>query len=268
VDAFTSVVFKGNPAAVCLLSAPVPDATLQSIAAEMNLSETAFLLQEPEHFHLRWITPTTEVDLCGHATLASAHILWETSTLAKDQPARFQTKSGPLTCALLENTTQSGRWIEMDFPGEPPFLIEGAPVQKLLEALHHPIVAAPPRKNRLDYLVELGDEQAVRDFQPDLAAIAKLPARAVIITAHAHSPDYQFVSRFFAPAVGVPEDPVTGSAHCALAPYWSQKLNSPTLTGYQASLRGGLVRVTYAPPRVKIAGQAVTILSGQLAAAK
>ena len=258
VDAFTATAFRGNPAAVCLLTSPLPDQTLLSIAAEMNLSETAFLLPQSDTFQLRWFTPTTEVELCGHATLASAHILWETNTLRKDQPARFATKSGTLICTLLDNPND--RWIEMDFPAEAPFLIEETTA--LLNALHHPILAAPPQKNRFDYLVELGDEQAVRDFVPDLPAIAKLPARAVIITAHSHNPDYQFVSRFFGPAVGVTEDPVTGSAHCALAPYWCEKLNRATLTAYQASGRGGILRLTYSPPRVKIAGQALTIVSG------
>jgi PhzF family phenazine biosynthesis protein len=262
IDAFTNRPFRGNPAAVCLLEEAVADEVLQEVGAEMNLSETAFLLREKDHFHLRWFTPTVEVDLCGHATLASAHFLWETGILPPAQPALFQTRSGVLTCTL--QGTPTDRWIAMDFPAEPAAPL--ADPAELLAALHHPPLADAPRKNRMDYLVELADAAAVRAFAPDLEAIARLPGRAVIVTARGDAP-YDFVSRFFAPAVGVPEDPVTGSAHCALAPYWCEKLGKTRMTGFQASARGGIVRVQVeGAQRITLSGQAVTVVKGECTA--
>ena len=254
VDAFTAVAYRGNPAAVCALSAPRDAAWMQAVAAEMNLAETAFLEPQADAFRLRWFTPSVEVDLCGHATLASAHVLWEEGRLPADAPARFDTRSGRLTCV------RRGDWIEMDFPGEPPAAC-AAPAG-LAAAL-----GVAPRwvgRNRLDYLVELDDAAAVRDLAPDLRALAVVDCRGVIVTAPSDTPAHDFVSRFFAPRAGIPEDPVTGSAHCALGPLWSERLGKPEVVGYQASARGGVVRVRPVGARVVLAGQAVTVLRGQL----
>src|SRR6266699_380008 len=223
VDAFASRPFSGNPAGVCVLPAPRDERWMQDVAAEMNLAETAFLHPENEGYRLRWFTPKVEVALCGHATLASAHVLWEEGHLAADQQARFHTQSGLLTA------DHAGDWIELDFPATPP-----APA------------AAPP------------------GLKPDLAARERVDARGIIVTSRAATPGFDFVSRFFAPQSGVPEDPVTGSAHCALAPYWCERLHRAELTGYQASPRGGVVRVRLAGDRVMLGGQAVTVLRGEL----
>lgn len=265
IDAFAADPFRGNPAAVCLLEEWLPSPVLQAIAAEMNLSETAFLRRWGAEFELRWFTPAVEVDLCGHATLAAAHFLWEMGILASEEAARFHTKSGLLTCTLQDGP--GGRWIAMDFPAEPAGPLEDSGA--LLAALGSPALADVPRKNRMDYLVELADAAAVRGFVPDLAAIGRLPGRAVIITARGDAPAYDFVSRFFGPAVGVPEDPVTGSAHCALAPYWCGKLGKTRLMGFQASARGGMVGVAMespGAPRITLSGQAVTVVKGECTA--
>lgn len=254
VDAFTDVPFAGNPAAVCLLPAPRDEGWMQRVAREMNLSETAFLEQRDDGFALRWFTPTTEVALCGHATLASAHVLWEDGHLKPNTQARFHTRSGLLTADRREP------WIELDFPATPA-VAAGAP-PGLTEAL-----GAKPRfvgLSKFDYLVELDDEAAVRTLDPDLGAIARVPARGVIVTARANKGAYDFVSRFFAPQSGVPEDPVTGSAHCALAPYWSAKLGKQDLMAYQASTRGGEIRLRVEGDRVRLGGQAVTVLRAEL----
>ena len=253
VDAFTDTPFRGNPAAVCVLPAPRDAPWMQNVAREMNLSETAFLHGERDAWSLRWFTPTVEVALCGHATLASAHVLWEDAHLPRDRQARFHTKSGLLTA------DRRGDWIELDFPAKS---VEPAPVPAgLVEALG----AAPTYvgRNQFDYLVELDSEKSVRDLTPDHATLAKLPVRGVIVTSHA-SGDYDFVSRFFAPASGIAEDPVTGSSHCALGPFWSARLGKPELLAYQASPRGGVVRVRVVGDRVKLGGQAVTVLRGDL----
>jgi PhzF family phenazine biosynthesis protein len=257
VDAFASRPFTGNPAAVCLLDQPRDSAWMQSIAAEMNLSETAFLVRESTTWQLRWFTPKAEVDLCGHATLASAHILWKTNRLAPDKPAIFTTRSGQLTC------TRRDTWIEMDFPAEPPEPAEDP--GNLLAALNIPGQVVGKKRNRMDYLVEVADEQTLRSLKPDLPALARLPVRGIIVTARSQSPDFDFISRFFAPAVGVPEDPVTGSAHCCLAPYWAAKLGKTEMLAYQASPRGGIVRVAVRGNRVLLGGQAATILKAELA---
>ena len=257
VDAFTDTPFAGNPAAVCLLPAPRDEGWMQKVAREMNLSETAFLVPQADGYALRWFTPTVEVALCGHATLASAHVLWEDGHLPPGRQARFHTKSGLLTgdCA--------GEWIELDFPAkrEEP----SAPPDGLAEALG----AAPKYvgRNQFDYLVEVDDEATVRGLEPDHRALASLPVRGVIVTARADSADYDFVSRFFAPGSGVAEDPVTGSAHCALGPFWQSRLGKRELVAYQASPRGGVVRVRVAGERVKLGGKAVTILRGELLSA-
>jgi len=254
VDAFTSQPFQGNPAGVCLLPDPADEKWMGNVALEMNLSETAFLVRQLDSFNLRWFTPAAEVDLCGHATLASAHILWETGVLNASETARFYTRSGLLTAKL------SGEWIEMDFPSKPEQPAEPPP--GLLEALG--VRAQYVGRNQFDYIVELSNEAAVRSLQPDITRLKQVQARGVIVTSRAESPGFDFVSRFFAPAVGVPEDPVTGSAHCCLVPYWSQRLGKQALTAFQASPRGGVLRCRLAGERVILAGRAVTVLKGEL----
>jgi len=254
VDAFTAEPFKGNPAAVCLLESEADEAWMQAVAREMNLSETAFPVKRGDGYELRWFTPASEVDLCGHATLGTAHALWEEGLLAPDEPARFYTKSGVLTAV------RRGDWTEMDFPAKPEEKTEG-PVG-LAESLGaRPVYVG---RNEFDYIALFEDEAAVRDLRPDFPAMAALPVRGVIVTAPSDSARFDFVSRFFAPAVGVDEDPVTGSAHCCLAPFWGERFGKKEMVGYQASARGGLVRVRTAGDRVMIAGQAVTVLRGEL----
>jgi PhzF family phenazine biosynthesis protein len=256
IDAFTDQPYAGNPAAVCVLLAPRPDAWMQAVAREMNLAETAFLLRQADGFSLRWFTPAAEVDLCGHATLASAHALWEQGLLAPAEPARFHTRSGLLTCR------QADGWIAMDFPSTPAQVV--APPPDLAAALG----ATPVQVGRspFDLLVELPDAAEVRTLRPDLTRLAQLDVRGVIVTALGDEPGYDFISRFFAPQVGVPEDPVTGSAHCCLGPFWGERLGKHELVGYQASARGGVVRVALAGERVVLSGQAVTVLRGELVA--
>ncbi len=259
VDAFTDQPFAGNPAAVCVLSESRDERWMQNVAREMNLSETAFLLKQPDGdgFSLRWFTPTTEVDLCGHATLASAHVLWEEGYLRAGEQARFHTRSGPLTAQ------RQGDWIEMNFPAAQAQASDLPPL--LHEALGlNPQVIRYTGKNRFDYLLEVASEENVRALQPDMTKLMAVPARGIIVTSQSVTPGSDFVSRFFAPQVGVNEDPVTGSAHCCLAPYWSTRLGKESLTGFQASLRGGIVRVRVAGNRVFIGGQAVTVMRGEL----
>ncbi len=254
VDAFTSRPFAGNPAAVCLLDEPVDAAWMQLVAREMNLAETAFLERQTDGYNLRWFTPAVEVDLCGHATLASAHVLWEEGYLPPQEQARFHTKSGLLTA------DRRGDWIEMNFPAKPEESVGSLP--GLQEALGIPPLYVG--MSEFDCLVEVESEATVRALQPDIARVATIPARGIIVTARASTPGYDFVSRFFAPRVGVPEDPVTGSAHCVLAPFWARRLGREELTGYQVSPRGGVVRVRLEGERVLIGGQAVTVLRGEL----
>ena len=254
VDSFTNVPFAGNPAGVCILPEPGDERWMQNVAKEMNLSETAFLVRQDDGYSLRWFTPAVEVDLCGHATLASAHILWEIGTLAVGEQARFHTRSGLLTA------DRRGSWIEMDFPATPETQVD-APAG-LAEAL-----GVEPRyvgQNKFDLLVEVESEEVVRAMQPDFTLLGKISARGVIVTSLASSHGFDFVSRFFAPCVGINEDPVTGSAHCCLSPYWSRRLGRNELVGYQASARGGVVRVRLDGERVHIGGQAVTVLVGEL----
>jgi len=228
-----------------------------NVAREMNLAETAFLVRQHDGYDLRWFTPTVEVDLCGHATLASAHVLWEDGDLKLDAQARFHTKSGLLTADRRDGL------IELDFPATPP---AAAPAPEGLVAA----LGAKPKfvgRSRFDYLVEIENESIVRELMPDLNAISQIQARGVIVTSKADSTSaYDFVSRFFAPQSGVPEDPVTGSAHCALAPYWSAKLAKQELRAYQASARGGELMLRLVGDRVRIGGQAVTVLRGELTA--
>jgi len=255
VDSFAQKPFAGNPAGVCILTGARDETWMQGVAREMNLSETAFLREGKDGFDLRWFTPSVEVELCGHATLASAHILWETAAIAPNAKARFQTKSGLLTAM------RRGGMIEMDFPAKPEEAAE--PPAGLLEALG--VNARYVGRNAFDYLVEVDSQEIVRDAAPDFARLGKIDARGVIVTAAASSAGFDFVSRFFAPAVGVDEDPVTGSAHCCLGPYWGAKLGKTELKAYQASSRGGIVRVRLSGGRVLLGGHAVTILRGTLA---
>ena len=260
VDAFTDRPFAGNPAGVCLLQAASPraadEAWMQAVAREMNLPETAFLVPARDGFGLRWFTPAVEVDLCGHATLASAWVLFEQGLLAAGRTARFHTRSGLLSARLRDG------WIELDFPAEPASSAEAPKV--LLEALTvKPLFVG---RNRFDYLVEVDSEPIVRGLAPDLRRLAALRERGVMVTSRSDSPQYDFVSRFFAPGAGIDEDPVTGSAHCCLGPFWGARLGKKELTGYQASARGGVVRVTLAGERVLLCGQAVTVIRGELQA--
>ncbi len=254
IDAFSSRPFGGNPAAVCLLSDYPNDDWLAAVAREMNLSETAFLRRRKEGFDLRWFTPEVEVELCGHATLASAHFLWQEGVLESEEPARFKTLSGWLSAQQRQG------WIEMDFPAEPPEIVADAP--DVLRCLG--IEARYLGKNRFDYIVEVESETVLRAMRPDFRLMADVTDRGVMVTAVADETGFDFVSRFFAPAVGIDEDPVTGSAHCCLAPYWAERLGRQELVGYQASRRGGIVRTRVQGARVFLAGQAVTVLTGQL----
>jgi PhzF family phenazine biosynthesis protein len=254
VDSFTDKLFSGNPAAVCILDELQDDGWMQNVAREMNLSETAFLHKQAEGYDLRWFTPTVEVALCGHATLASAHILWEIGLLESDKQAIFQTLSGPLMA------DQKGAWIEMNFPAK--LEEESKAPAGLVEALG--VAVKYVGKNQFDYLVEVESEDVVRRIKPDFGLLMSVNARGVIVTSLADSDEYDFVSRFFAPNAGVNEDPVTGSAHCCLSPYWSKRLGKDELVGYQASARAGIVKVRYEGDRVILGGQAITVLRGEL----
>ncbi len=228
-----------------------------SVAAEMNLAETAFLVRRDDGFDLRWFTPTVEIDLCGHATLASAHALWETGVLPKAQAARFHTRSGLLTA------TPDGDWIELDFPAT---RVEAADSPDgLMRALGVEVRPGFVGRSKFDYLVEVSSEDIVRTLKPDFALIRGLPVRGVIVTSLAATAGWDFVSRFFAPGSGIDEDPVTGSAHCALTPYWSRKLGRERFTARQMSPRGGTLDVRLDGDRVRLRGRAVTIIRGELA---
>lgn len=255
VDSFTNQPFKGNPAGVCLLSSTQPDAWMQNVALEMNVAETAFPLKLDEGYSLRWFTPRVEVDLCGHATLAAAHILWETGREPQGTELHFSTRSGMLSARL-----NSG-WIELNFPRPavqaapaPEDMLPALGVDKALFVGH----------DGTDYLVEIESESVLRALQPDFVRLERIRSRGVIVTARSASGEYDFVSRFFAPQVGIPEDPVTGSAHCGLSTYWSSKLGKETFLAYQASPRGGELRLRIEGNRVVIAGQAVTTIEGKL----
>jgi PhzF family phenazine biosynthesis protein len=258
VDAFTAKPFRGNPAGVCLLDRPAPAAWMQNVAKEMNLSETAFLVPEKSAFRLRWFTPRVEVNLCGHATLASAHILWEEGVLPLGAEARFHTRSGLLTAA------RRGKWVELNFPARPV----GPKPPSWAKALAAALKVKPLFVGRSseDALVELAGQAAVRKLQPDFKRLLGLPVRGVIVTSRASTKGFDFVSRFFCPAVGINEDPVTGSAHCVLTPFWAERLGKLRMTAFQASERGGILQVRLEGGRVKIAGQAVTIFRAALRA--
>jgi len=257
IDAFTAAAFGGNPAAVVFLDGPADPAWMQHVAQEMNLAETAFAYPEAEAYRLRWFTPGAEVELCGHATLATAHALWETGRLPRATTARFQTLSGLLTARWDDG------WIELDFPATPAAATE--PPAGLLDALGL-TTARWVGRSRFDAVVELESAAAVRALAPDFVALGRVPVRGVAVTALSDEPGCDFVSRFFAPAVAIDEDPVTGSAHSALTPYWAGKLGRDAFVAKQVSARGGVLRLELAGDRVKIAGQAVTVLEGQLLA--
>lgn len=254
VDAFTTDPFAGNPAAVCLLSAIPDDLWMQKMAREMNMSETAFVLKQAEGFLLRWFTPVTEVELCGHATLASAHILWEIDLLKATEPARFSTRSGLLSAERREEL------IELTFPR-----LEERPAT-LPEGVEAALGIRPKYVGQFGakYLVEVDNEETVRNLRPDFQALRKIPGRGVVVTSRASSASYDIVSRYFAPWVGVDEDPVTGSVHCCLGPFWSKRLKKQELVAYQASARGGVIHLRVADERVYLGGAAVTVFGGEL----
>lgn len=254
VDAFADRPFGGNPAGVCLLPKPADERWMQLVATEMNLSETAFLVEQNDGFQLRWFTPAVEVELCGHATLASAHILWEQGVLAPDSPARFHTRSG------LLSAVRKDAWIEMDFPAEPE-------IQADFPSDIYKAFGADARyvgKNRFDFLLEFDSAEIVRKMAPDFSLLRDVAVRGFIVTSPSDKDQYDFISRFFAPAAGVDEDPVTGSAHCCLGPYWAKKLGQNELIGYQASKRGGVVKVRVGDKRVYLCGQAITVMRATL----
>ena len=254
VDAFTNKPFAGNPAAVCLLPEPRDESWMRDVAREMNLSATAFLHRRDDGFNLRWFTSTVELALCGHATWASGHVLWETGALKRDEQARFYTQSGLLTAK------REGDWIELNFPAKRE---EPAPAPDgLSRALGiEPVYVG---RNAFDYLVLVEREEALRGIQPDINALRSLKVRGVIVTSLSDSREYDFVSRFFAPGAGIDEDPVTGSAHCCLGPFWASRLDKQEFIAYQASQRGGVVRVRVDGDRVHLGGQAVTVMRGEL----
>ena len=254
VDAFTEKAFRGNPAAVCILSFQKEDQWLQNVAQEMNLSETAFLMREGKGWRLRWFTPLVEVDLCGHATLASAYILWEKGYEEKQSTILFDTRSGIL------KASRDGEWIELDFPSEPAS--ESEVPDDLLKALK--VKPGFTGKNRFDYLIEIGSEEELKALNPDFMLLKTVKARGIIVTSLSGSPEYDFVSRFFAPACGINEDPVTGSAHCCLGPFWQHKTGKSDFNAYQVSKRGGCIRVRVRGKRTFIAGKAITVLDGEL----
>ena len=257
IDAFAEQPFQGNPAAVCILAEPKAESWMQSVAAEMNLAETAFLVKRTDGYDLRWFTPKMEVDLCGHATLASSYTLWSEGYLEKTETARFHTKSGLLTCTLRED----GR-IGMDFPARLSDAVD--PPAGLLDALGIEGYVYVGR-NADDYLIAVDSPEIVYDLTPDFGQLAQVDTRGSVVTSQAtDSDEYDFVSRVFAPACGINEDPVTGAAHCALTPYWAGKLGKARMVGYQASSRGGVVRVELNGERVLLSGHAVTVLKGAL----
>ena len=255
VDAFAEKPFEGNPAAVCVLSEEEPAEWMQSVAGEMNLAETAFVRRLDEGYELRWFTPVLEVALCGHATLASAHAMWSEGLVARGETIRFHTKSGVLTCR------QAGEFIELDFPATPA--AQAKPPAGLLEALG--VQPSFVGRTKFDKFLVVESEEVVRGLRPDFTALRRMAdMRGVIVTSPSSNPQFDFVSRFFAPGAGVDEDPVTGSAHCCLAPFWSARLGKSEMTGFQASARGGIVRVRLNGDRVVLGGKAVTVLRGEL----
>jgi PhzF family phenazine biosynthesis protein len=253
VDAFTDRPFAGNPAAVCLLPSWIEDSWLQAVAREMNLSETAFLVKQPDHFDLRWVTPKVEVDLCGHATLASAHVLWQQGETTSNE-IRFSTRSGIL------KAVRQGDDIELDFPLNPEAEAQAPP--GFLEALG--VSAKYVGKSQFDYLVEVESEATLRGLAPDFKRLAMVPVRGIIVTSQSADSRFDFMSRFFAPGAGIDEDPVTGSAHCCLGDLWRKRLGKTEFVAFQASARGGVVKVRVTKERTFLGGKAVTVARGEL----
>lgn len=254
VDAFTDRKFSGNPAGVCVLPRAATEQWMQDVAREVSHPETAFLVRDGAGFGLRWFTPTVEVELCGHATLASAHVLWEQGVVEPAEAIRFQTKSGVL------KARRTGGWIELEFPALPAKQVKAPPgLEKAIGAK-----ARYVGKSRFDYLCEVDSEETVRGLEPDPRLVAALPMRGVIVTAKSSTKGFDFVSRFFAPKVGIDEDPVTGTAHCVVAPFWGARLAKKEMTGYQASSRGGTVRVGLGGSKVLLGGKAVTVMRSEL----
>jgi PhzF family phenazine biosynthesis protein len=252
VDAFTEKPFGGNPAAVCIMPGPADPAWMQHVARDMNVSETAFLYRERDGYNLRWFTPAVEVEICGHATLASAHILWETGRVSRSEGIEFYTLSGVLTASIF------GGIIELDFPSEPESKADAPP--GLTESLG--VTPVYVGRNRFDYLVEVGSAEEVRALKPDFALLGTIPVRGVMVTSASDMPGYDFVCRFFGPASGIDEDPATGSAYCCLGSYWEKKLGKSDFLAYQASGRGGVIGVRVLRERVKLLGKAVTVFKG------
>lgn len=256
VDAFASEPFRGNPCVVCLLPAARDPEWMQLVARETRAPATAFVHRDGAVFGLRWFTTAAELELCGHGTLASAHVLWESGALAREVAARFETSGGPLTAV------RRGDWIELDFPATPASPAAAPPA--LVEALG--VAPTFVGRSRFDYLVEVAEEPIVRALAPDLPLLSTVATRGVIVTSRAAADGADFVSRFFAPRLGIDEDSVTGSAHCCLAPHWSRRLNKRSLIGRQLSARGGVVKVSLDGDRVALAGRAVTVARGELLA--
>lgn len=254
VDAFTTTAFCGNPAAVCILDSEADDGWMQKVASEMRHSETAFVCRCEEGWRLRWFTPGSEVDLCGHATLAAASVLWSSGREPAGSVIGFRTRSGMLSAR------QETGGIALDFPSIPVSPCDTP--EGLASALGAPIISCG--RTKFDILAELSSASDVCGLEPDGAALSAIPCRGIIVTAAADVPAYDFVSRFFAPSVGIPEDPVTGSAHCSLGPFWGERLKKTSLCGFQCSPRGGIVRVALRGDRVVISGNAVPVLSGRL----
>jgi predicted PhzF superfamily epimerase YddE/YHI9 len=252
VDSFTDQPFAGNPAAVCILPAWRPDGWLQAVARETNLSATAFLVKQPDEFELRWFTAKVELGLCGHGTLAAAHILWQ-ERYATCEEIRFSTRGGLLTAMRRDG-------IELDFPIKAEAPAEAAP--GLLAALG--TAAKYIGRNEFDYLIEVESESVLRGITPDLKLLSDVPTRGIIVTSRADDPRFDFVSRFFAPAIGIDEDPVTGSAHCCLGAYWQKRLGKSDFVAFQASARTGVVRVRVSRDRAFLGGTAVTIAKSNL----
>lgn len=254
VDSFTDKPFAGNPAGVCILDKPADESWMQNIAMEMNLSETSFLWPLESGYSLRWFTPELEVDLCGHATLAAAHILWEKGFLNKDEKAKFYTKSGLLTCK------KDNEFIEMNFPSEPEVKVDIP--EYLAEALNiNPLYVG---KNRFDYLVQIESEEGLRKLKPNFNLLEKIDCRGIIVTSSSKTDKYDFVSRFFAPKAGINEDPVTGSAHCCLVPFWHKITGKTEFNAYQASKRGGEISLKLVDNRVMLKGKAITVIEGAI----
>lgn len=260
VDAFTAKPFAGNPAAVIILNEPIKESIMQSIADEINLAETAFVMKEKDNpgFSLRWMTPVMEVDLCGHATLATSHVLWQQGICSESEPILYHTRSGELT-AVKRNEK-----IELNFPAIPQKQIKYPP--ELIAAIGG-VLPKYVGMTKWNYIIELENEDAVRNLKPDYNVMLGLPGWGTIITAKADegNPDgFDFISRFFAPEKGIQEDPVTGSAHCALAPYWAGRLGKTDFKAYQASPRGGVLGVRVEGDRIYLTGNAVSVISGEI----